>query len=167
MQHGARDGHPLALAGGQGLAAPVEDALQGERGSERRQPLVDRRPRQPVDLPEVVEHLARGEAAEETGAAAQVAQVPLGLRRHGVVAGEPRAARARREQAGEHAQGGGLPRPVGAEQPVDLAAGNGQRQLGHGLQGAEGLRCTVELGQRVGHDHDCNPPRRSPPEFVG
>ena len=55
-----------------------------------------------------------------------------------------------REQAAEHADGGGLARAVRSEEAEDLAAPHGERNAGDGLERAEALLEVVHLDDGLG-----------------
>ena len=59
-------------------------------------------------------------------------------------------ARVGREQAAQHADGGGLAGAVGSEKAVDRAALHLHREVAHDLTGAEGLAQSVHVDRDVG-----------------
>ena len=119
----AGDRDSLLLAGAQGLAAPLGEGVQVE-GLHHAGDLVRQLgPVEPVQAAEVLERLARGQARVEAGGAREEAQALADLegRLHDVVSRDPGGPCGGREDRGQHAQGGGLARAVGAEQTHDLA----------------------------------------------
>lgn len=131
----------LALAEAFGLA--VENIVHVQRAGQQVRALCDLAARQAMQLAEVGDVLACGQALVD---AACVRQHPeCAAHRHRVAGGihaiDRDAALVGRHQRVEHAQGGGLAGAIGAEQPGDLAVGSaeadpvdGFHQTGLGLE---------------------------------
>lgn len=62
------------------------------------------------------------------------------------------AARCRARQTGQHADGGGLARPVGTEEAEHLALADGEVHPIHGAQGRAVFARRVDFGQASGPD---------------
>ncbi len=90
-----------------------------------------------VEPREVAQQLARGEPLVQPHRRGQEAQPPphLQRRRGRVEPVDARRARGGAQQRGQAAQRRGLPRAVGPQQRVHLAAAHAQRQLTHGRRG--------------------------------
>ena len=123
MNQRAGDRRFLLHAGGKLVAAPVEEFVHVELV---RQPLRARAHfgrREIVERAEIRDHLPRRETAVKRGRGGEEADVRpylLRCRRH-IVPGDHRRSGRGLEQRGEHPERGGLARPVGPEQAVDLA----------------------------------------------
>ena len=117
MEHGAGDGDPLLLAGGQGLAAAVAEGMEVEGVEGPRDRGLEALPLEPVQAPEVAQGLPAGEAGVEARAPREEAQPAADLQ--GVLghvhAVDQRPPRRGGEDRGEHTQGRGLARAVGPE----------------------------------------------------
>ena len=146
VQHRARDRQPLALAGRQRLAAAIEEPAQLQRARERRDARRRRVAVEAVQAREVPQQLAPGQARVEAGRVGEKAEALPHRQRlaRDVEPGDLHPPARRQQDARQDPQRRGLARAVGAEQPVDLAGRDRERQLGDRRGGAEALRERID-----------------------
>ncbi len=106
---------------------------------------------QAVQAREVVEQLAPGQARVEAGGVGEEAEPPPHRQRIGrhVDAGDARAPARRRQDPRQDPQRGGLAGAVGAEQAVDLAGRDAEREIGDRRLGAEALDQRIDDDGRL------------------
>jgi len=162
VQDGARHREALTLARRERLAASAQDGLEIEHARQQRRAVADGGVGHSVQAPEVAEELAAREArveARRTGEEAEAAPRRVRVARD-VDARELDAALRGDEDRGEHPQRRGLARAVRAEEAVDLAGRDAERQIVDGQRGAEALR-EVEDGDAGGARHGAPRGRRT------
>ncbi len=158
VDEGAGQVDALPLASAQGAAAAVEQFGQAEQTGEVLQFGAGRVGRHGVEVGEEQQHFADAEGLVEAGVGGDQADAALDLigMVGGVEAGDCRPSAAGRQQAEDHADGGGFAGAVGTEQTVDLAGRDGERQVRDGNDlVAAGQR--EALGQVLNMNH-----RRTP-----
>jgi len=101
---------------------------------------------------EQVDHLAAGEVRPQGDVTGHVGQAPVqgSCVAPGVAAQQARTTRVRVQQPEQHPQGGGLAGPVGAEEAVHLARGNGEVEVVQGPGAAEELGQAADVDDRWG-----------------
>ena len=169
VQHGARDGEPLALAGRERLAPASEERFEIERPRQRRDARVGLPSGHAVQAREVVEQLAPGQPRVEPGRVGQEAEAAAHLQRidgH-VDPGDQRSPLGGGQDPGQDAQGGGLAGTVRPEQAVDLTRGDREGEpIDRGLAG-EALDQRIDDDGRFAHGSPRIARRRSAQALTG
>ena len=151
------DGGLGALALREAIGLAVEDVTHVQCMRQHFNALADALRGQAVQLAEVGDVLARGQALVDAARIGQHAKMAPHFHRvaGGVDAVDADAALVGCHQRVQHAHGGGLAGTIGAEQAGDLAIGGTETDVGHRLDtagaGVEGLM------QVVGDDHGVHP----------
>jgi hypothetical protein len=137
MHHAERDLEPPALTAGVGTHRAVGEFGQLEYLGEFGAPLAGSGRAQPVQPPREQQVLPSGSRRVRPAELSDISDPPPHQRRvpPDVRPGDERGARVGGQQRGEDAHGRGLAGTVGAEQPEDLALGDGQVDPADGLDG--------------------------------
>ena len=126
------DAPPEAL--GQGIDHLIDDRFQGEPFDDHAAPLPPPRAAQPANVRDEIEKFGHGHFTVAGCAFGEVAHA--GFRRHrsrfDVVPAHRDPAGGGRDEAGDHAHGGGFPGTVGAQEAQHFARPHRERQVVHG-----------------------------------
>ena len=139
MENGARQGQPLAVSPGQVVRELFLVPSQARHLQDVLAPLAQPPPGDPVGAPvevQVLPHRQVAVEAEVLGHVADATADPLRLT-HDVEAEHRGVSRRGAQEAQQHADGGGLPRPVGSQEAENLPPANAEAHVIHGGEAVE------------------------------